>query len=67
VPGKRKKKRADDGPIVLVIDVGGSKIKLRKSDSPLTLKFKSGPDMTPGKMVGEILALTARWKYDVSL
>jgi polyphosphate glucokinase len=65
VPGKRKKNGAADEPVVLVIDVGGSNIKLRKSDSPHTLKFKSGPEMTPGKMVGETLALTAKWKYDV--
>jgi polyphosphate glucokinase len=52
-------------PVVLVIDVGGSKIKLRKSDSPRTLKFESGPKMTPSQMVVQALLLTARWKYDV--
>ena len=65
VPGSRKKKAAAKGPIVLVIDVGGSNIKLRKSDSPHTLKFKSGPKMTPSQMVVQTLALTAKWKYDV--
>jgi polyphosphate glucokinase len=65
VPGKRKKNGGAEAPVVLVIDVGGSNIKLRKSDSPHTLKFKSGSEMTPGKMVGEALALTAKWKYDV--
>ena len=64
MPGK-KKKAARKGPIVLVIDVGGSKIKLRKSDSPHTLKFKSGPTMTPGQMVVQTLLLTAGWDYDV--
>jgi hypothetical protein len=65
VPRRKKKDGSGEGPIVLVIDVGGSNIKLRKSDSPHTLKFKSGPEMTPGHMVGETLGLTAKWKYNV--
>ena len=51
--------------VVLVIDVGGSKIKLRKSDAPQTIKFKSGPKMTPSQMVVQALLLTAKWDYDV--
>ena len=52
-------------PVVLVIDVGGSKIKLRKSDSPHTVKFESGPKMTPSEMVVQAMLLTAQWEYDV--
>ena len=52
-------------PVVLVIDVGGSKIKLRKSDSPHTVKFESGPKMTPSEMVVQAMLLTATWEYDV--
>ena len=48
-----------------MIDVGGSKIKLRKSDSPHTIKFKSGRKMTPDQMVTRALLLTAKWDYDV--
>ena len=61
--GKAKRKTKE--PVVLVIDVGGSKIKLRKSDSPHTLKFKSGRKMTPSQMVVQTLLLTAKWEYDV--
>lgn len=50
---------------MLVIDVGGSNIKLRKSDGPQTLKFKSGAKMTPDRMVVQTLALTTKWNYDV--
>jgi len=50
---------------VLVIDVGGSKVKLRKSDAPQTLKFKSGKGMTPDQMAVQVLAIAAKWDYDV--
>jgi polyphosphate glucokinase len=65
--GKRrnKKKASAQKPVVLVIDVGGSKIKLRKSDSPHTLKFESGPKMTPSEMVVQTLLLTAKWEFEV--
>ena len=48
-----------------MIDVGGSNIKLRKSDSPHIFKFKSGPKMTPSQMVVQTLLLTANWDFDV--
>lgn len=60
-----RKKASREKPIVLVIDIGGSNIKLRKSDSPHTLKLKSGPKMTPSQMVVQTLLLTAKWQYDV--
>jgi len=60
----RKKTPAKE-PVVLVIDVGGSNIKLRKSDNAQTIKFKSGRKMTPSQMVVQVLLLTANWKYDV--
>ena len=60
-----RKKASVQEPVVLVIDIGGSKIKLRKSDSPHTLKFESGRKMTPSEMVVQVLGLTAKWDYDV--
>lgn len=65
MPAPKKKTRSRPGPVVLVIDVGGSNIKLRKSDSPQVLKFESGPKMTPAQMVVQTLGLTANWNYDV--
>lgn len=62
---RKKKKAPAEKPVVLVVDVGGSKIKLRKSDSPQTLKFESGKKMTPSEMVVQTLLLTAKWNYDV--
>ena len=48
-----------------MIDVGGTNIKLRKSDSAQTIKFKSGKKMTPAEMAVKVLLLTAKWKYNV--
>jgi polyphosphate glucokinase len=62
---KTRKKRGKREPVVLVIDVGGSKIKLRKSDSPHTLKFESGRKLTPSQMAVQAMLLTAKWEYDV--
>lgn len=59
-----RKKQNGGKPVVLVIDVGGSKIKLRKSDSPHTVKFESGPKMTPSQMVVQAMLLAAKWEYD---
>ncbi|HEV2842585.1 MAG TPA: hypothetical protein VGW39_14780 [Chthoniobacterales bacterium] len=60
-----RKKASVQDPVVLVIDIGGSNIKLRKSDSPHTLKFESGRKMTPSQMAVQVLGLTAKWDYDV--
>ncbi len=62
--GRKSAARAQK-PVVLVIDIGGSKIKLRKSDGPQTLKFESGPKMTPSQMVVQAMLLTANWEYNV--
>jgi predicted NBD/HSP70 family sugar kinase len=62
---ERTRQPAPHKPVVLVIDVGGSNIKLRKSDSPLRVKFKSGPKMTPDRMVAQALLMTAKWDYEV--
>jgi polyphosphate glucokinase len=61
----RSQNSARKEPVVLVIDVGGSKVKLRKSDSPQRIKFKSGCKMTPEQMARQTLLLTAKWQYDV--
>ena len=50
---------------VLVIDIGGSKVKFKVYGSPDKRKFPSGKNLTPTVLVNEILALTADWSYDV--
>jgi polyphosphate glucokinase len=49
---------------VLVIDIGGTNIKLASTDQRVPLKIASGPTMNAQQMVEQTLAATAAWKYD---
>ena len=49
---------------VLVIDVGGTHVKLLVSGRRAPVKFDSGPHLTPAVMVRETLAATKGWRYD---
>jgi predicted NBD/HSP70 family sugar kinase len=49
---------------VLVIDVGGTHVKLLATGRRTPIKFLSGPHLTPGFMVREALAVTEGWRYD---
>jgi hypothetical protein len=48
---------------ILVIDVGGSNVKLMISRAERR-KFKSGRKLTPRAMVKQVKALVAGWKFD---
>jgi glucose-6-phosphate isomerase len=50
---------------VLVVDVGGTHVKLMHSGSPEPRKFDSGDGFTPQQVVAGVKANTADWKYDV--
>ena len=50
---------------VLVVDVGGSHVKLMHSGSPEARKFDSGDGFTPQQTVAGIKRHTADWQYDV--
>jgi polyphosphate glucokinase len=49
---------------VLVIDVGGTNIKILASGHKQPRKVPSGADMTPDKMVARVKKLAAAWDYD---
>ncbi len=49
---------------VLVIDVGGTHIKVASSDNRVPIKIVSGPAMDAKQMVTQVLAATAQWEYD---
>ena len=49
---------------VLVVDVGGTNVKLLATGQKEPRRFPSGPKMTPRRMVGGVKKLTADWKYD---
>jgi predicted NBD/HSP70 family sugar kinase len=48
---------------ILVIDVGGSNVKLMISRSEKR-KFKSGPELTPRAVVAQLKPLVSDWKFD---
>jgi predicted NBD/HSP70 family sugar kinase len=50
---------------ILVIDVGGTNIKVLASGRRTPIKIPSGPRMTPRIMVEEVLEATSGWEYDV--
>lgn len=50
---------------VLVIDIGGTHIKVASSDNLVPVKIVSGPTMTATQMVQQVLAATVAWDYDV--
>lgn len=49
---------------ILVIDVGGTNIKVYLSGHADARKFPSGPRLTARKMVEGVKAITKDWKYD---
>jgi glucose-6-phosphate isomerase len=50
---------------VLVIDVGGTHVKLMHSGSPEARRFDSGAGFTPQQVVAGVKAETRDWNYDV--
>jgi polyphosphate glucokinase len=49
---------------VLVLDVGGTHVKIGASNRKDVVKFESGPTLTPASMVDQVIKATAGWKYD---
>jgi polyphosphate glucokinase len=50
---------------VLVIDVGGTGVKILATGQTERRRFPSGDTMTPGKMVEGVKKIAKDWKYDV--
>src|SRR6516225_3211559 len=53
------------GKKVLVIDVGGTSVKILASGQTEVRSFRSGPMLTPKQMVSEVKKLAADWTYEV--
>lgn len=49
---------------ILVIDIGGTHVKVLASGRRTPLKLPSGPTLTPSEMVKAVHEATADWKYD---
>lgn len=59
-----KKAKTAKSPRVLVIDVGGTHVKMLATDQKEPCKCVSGPTMTPAKMISLVKESTRDWKYD---
>src|ERR1700678_3489966 len=49
---------------VLVVDVGGTHVKILASGQKESRKFDSGPDLIPGNMVRQVKKLAGAWQFD---
>src|SRR5207302_10392845 len=50
---------------VLVIDIGGTHVKVLATGQLVHREFESGPALTPKRMVSGVRKLVADWKYNV--
>jgi len=48
----------------LVVDVGGTHVKILATEQKQPREFSSGPKLTPKQMVAGVKKLAADWKYD---
>jgi polyphosphate glucokinase len=55
---------APKDPKILVIDVGGTHVKLLMTGQKEPVKFVSGPKMTAAKMVRDVKQAIRGWKFD---
>lgn len=49
---------------VLVVDIGGTHVKILATGRSRRRQFVSGPELTPGEMVAGVKKLAAGWKFD---
>ena len=59
-----KTARTTKSPRVLVIDVGGTNVKMLATGHQEPRKYPSGPAMTPRKMVQLVKKSVSDWKFD---
>ena len=64
MPAKRKMRRAPDRRYILVIDVGGTHVKLRIGTHGAIHEFESGEKMTPARMTRHLHELLGEQRYD---
>lgn len=50
---------------MLVVDIGGSKVKILATGQHTSRWFPSGPTLKPKHMVSQVKKLAAGWKFDV--
>src|SRR5215831_9151360 len=50
---------------VLVVDIGGTHVKIFASGQDKRQEFESGPGLTPQVMVAKVIRLAQDWKYEL--
>jgi polyphosphate glucokinase len=66
--GRQKRARVAKTPSarkVLVVDVGGTSVKILATGQTERRSFRSGPTLTPRRMVSGVKKLARGWTYDV--
>jgi len=58
------KQRTSQEMKILVLDVGGSHVKCVATDHRIPVEFKSGPKLTPERMVTSALKIARKWRFD---
>ena len=64
-PHRTEAAKSSSGRKVLVVDVGGSSVKILATGHNERRSFASGPKMTPGQMVAGVKKLARDWSYGV--
>jgi polyphosphate glucokinase len=60
-----KRYNAVDAPVnILVIDIGGTSVKLWKTGETDVMKFRSGKKLTPDRLLRKVTKATADWSFD---
>jgi glucokinase len=49
---------------ILVVDIGGNNVKLLVTGQKTPRKVRSGPNLSPGRMVAAVKKAVAGWKYE---
>ena len=50
---------------VLVVDIGGTNVKILATGQEESRKFSSGSTLTPERMVAGVQQLAADWPYEI--
>lgn len=64
-PEEMKKSAQEPDLRIMVVDVGGTHVKILSTGQETPREFVSGPSMTAQEMVSGVLKATEDWKYDV--
>src|SRR5829696_8523868 len=49
---------------ILVVDIGGTHVKILATGRRTPIRLPSGPDLTPSEMVKSVKAAAGGWQYD---